>query len=95
MDLTGNPWIVDAADVASAGVVVWPADAHILQIEFEGYVLNDVAEVLRGNGKVFWTGHGAADLSPVRSGTLGHTGVRGLKIAHAAIPHGSIRIYHR
>lgn len=95
-DFKGNPFIILAADVAAAPVVVGPAgkatNFHVLQIEFGGGTDGDVAQVNRGDGADFWVGKAPSN---VRSGTLGWTGPKGLVIPQGGIPHGEIKIHHR
>lgn len=95
MDITGNPWIILAADVVAAPVTVWKGAAHILQIEMMQYIADtDTCDINKLNGKDFWDGNGAADLETVRSGGLGWTN-DGLTIPIGGITNGIVKIYHK
>lgn len=97
MDITSNPWVVTAADVAVGPVTLWPVTgkAHILQIEFEQYLnATDSALIKQANGKDLAYLHAAADLQTVRTGNIGWTD--GILIPQAGITaSGTVRIYHR
>lgn len=95
MDITSNPWVITAADVAAGPVTVWQYKAIILQIEFEGYTnAGDTATVNQFNGKSFAFLHGAADLVTVRTGFIGHAD--GIVIPITGITAtGTLRIYHK
>ena len=93
MDVTGNPLIVDAADVVAGPVTVWKGAVHVLQVEFQKYTSDaDICVLNRLNGKPFWNGNGASDLSTVRSGNVGWT-VDGLVVPQGGVTNGSMRIY--
>lgn len=92
-DLTGNPLIIDAADVAAAPLTVWKGAVHVAQIEFSEYAADgDTCIINKLNGKEFWTGNGAADLQPVRSGNLQWSN-DGLVIPQLGIKNGRVKIY--
>lgn len=93
-DLTGNPLIVLAADVASGPLTVWSGNIHILNIEFMNYSLDtDSVTINRSNGKSLWYENGAQDLRTVRSGHIGT--VYGIVIPQGGITNGGVRIYFR
>jgi len=95
MDITGNPWIIDAADVAAVAVTVWRGAARIYQVEFMKYIADtDTCVINRFNGKDFWDGNGAADLETVRSGNVGWTN-DGITIPVGGITNGTVKIYHK
>lgn len=92
-DLTGNPLVVDAADVAVAAFTVWKGAVHVYQVEFSKYNGDaDTCTINKFNGKPFWSGDGAADKQTVRSGNLGWSN-DGLTIPQGGITSGSVRIY--
>jgi hypothetical protein len=92
-DFTGNPLVVDAADVAAGPLTVWKGALHVYQVEFQQYTADtDVCVLTRLNGKPFWSGNGASDLSTVRSGNVGWS-VDGLVVPQNGITNGSMRIY--
>lgn len=73
MDISSNPWIINAADVAAGLVTVWPLGMHYkyIQIEFTGYVnATDTATINQANGKLLAFLRGAADLETIRTGIL-------------------------
>lgn len=93
MDITGNPIIVTAADVAAAAVTVWKGAIHVLQVVFEEYIADtDTAVVNRLNGKQFVSLNGSSDLQSVRVGNLGWT-VDGLVVPIGGITNGKVSIY--
>lgn len=97
MDITSNPWVITAADVAAGPVTLWPVSmkALILQIEFEQYLnATDTATIKQANGKDFAFLHAAADLQTVRTGNIGHAD--GILIPQNGITtSGTVRIYHK
>jgi len=97
MDITSNPWVVTAADVAAGPVTLWPVSGKciIFQVEFEQYNnATDSATVKQANGKDFVYLHAAADLQTVRSGMVGHAD--GITIPQNGITTtGTVRIYHK
>ena len=99
MDISSNPWVITAADVATVAVIVWPLGTIIkdLQIEFTGYSnVTDQATVLQANGKALAFLQGAADKETVRTGILrGY--FNGVQVPVNGITAGStgiIRIFH-
>jgi len=107
MDITGNPWIILAADVApgapllvsngSGGfmLIVWKGAAHIFQVEMMEYTSDsDTCDINKLNQKDFWDGNGAQDLETVRSGNLGWTN-DGITIPQGGIISGIVKIYHK
>lgn len=97
MDITSNPWVVTAADVAAGPITLWPvgAKAHIFQVEFEQYLnATDSATIKQANGKDFAYLHAAADLTTVRTGNVGWAD--GILIPQAGITtSGTVRIYRK
>lgn len=94
MDITGNPLIILAADVATVPVIVWTGDIHIWEISFSEYVAQGNSCLLqRLNGKELWYGSGAADLETVRSGHVGT--VQGIRVPVLGITSGEVRIYFK
>lgn len=97
MDITSNPWVVTAADVAAGPVTLWPltGKAIIYQVEFEQYSnVTDTATINQANGKSFAFLQGAGDKQTVRTGMVGITD--GLVIPITGITAtGTVRIYHR
>lgn len=93
MDITSNPWVVTAADVAAAALVVWTGKALITNVEFSGYAApTDSATVNQSNGKLFAFLPAAQDLESVRTGQARHTD--GISIPLGGITNGSVKIYH-
>jgi hypothetical protein len=93
MDITSNPWIITAADVAAGPLQVWPSKALIANVEFQGYIApTDSATVNQANGKYFAFLQGAADLETVRTGQARHTD--GISIPQGGITNGTVAIYH-
>lgn len=95
MDITGNPLLINAADVASVGVIVWTGNLHIWEISFSNYAAaTDSCSILNLNGKVIWFGHAplTGDAETVRSGHLG-TINGGIKIGVGGITSGTVRIF--
>jgi hypothetical protein len=94
MDVTSNPIIVNAADVAAGPVVVWVGKLLILNVEFTQYTVNtDNATLNQSNGKLFTYLSAAADLETVRTGAVGHSD--GLAVPIHGITNGTLRIYHK
>lgn len=94
MDVTSNPWIVNAADVVAGPVTVWLGKCLIVNIELQHYVAStDFAIVNQSNGKLFAYLTGAADLELVRTGDTRHAD--GIVIPIGGITNGTLRIYHR
>lgn len=95
MDITGNPWIVLAADVAGGPLTIWKGVAHIVQIVFSKYNGGgDSVTINRLNGTVFAVLTGKADLDPVNVTNLQFT-PDGLVIPIGGITSGQVFIYHR
>lgn len=93
MDITGNPLVITATDVASVAVIIWTGCVHIWEVAFSEYATQAASCSLRNlNGKEIWFGQGAADLETVRSGHLG-TINGGLKVLAVGITNGTMRIY--
>ncbi len=112
MDVTGNPLIILASDVAgltsaspntitisgTTYLIVWKGNAHVYQVEFMQYASTaSTCNIDRYNGlatvpKDFWDGHGAGDLTTVRSGNLGWA-IQGLVIPNNGITDGLVKIY--
>lgn len=95
MDITSNPWVITAADVASAPVVVWPYFCFIENIQFEQYTnATDTATIQQANGKDFAFLAAASDKETVKTNRLGPA--FGIKIPQAGITAtGTVRIYHK
>lgn len=94
MDVTSNPIIVDAADVAAGPVTVWKGKLMVSNVEFSGYVAPaDNATVQQANGKAFAFLQGAADLETVRTGQAMHAD--GIIIPIGGISNGRVSIYHK
>ena len=95
MDITSNPWVITAADVASGPVTVWQYKCFIYQIEFEQYTnTTDSAQINQYNGKDFAYLHAAGDLQTVRTGQIGHAD--GIVIPVTGITAtGKLKIYHK
>lgn len=94
MDISSNPWVITAADVAAVGVVVWPYKCLITNVELQQYVAaTDFAIVQQANGKDFAALQGADDLELVRTGDVRHAD--GISIPVGGISNGVVRIYHR
>lgn len=93
-DVTSNPWVITAADVAAGPVVVFAYKCLIDNIEFQGYSnTTDTATINQGNGKSFAFLHGAGDLQSVRTGQARHAD--GITIPQGGITTtGTVRIYH-
>jgi len=97
MDITSNPWVITAADVASGPVTVWPLGQIVtrLQIEFTQYAnTTDNATINQANGKSLAYLKAASDLETVRTGIL--TGYfNGIVIPQGGITAtGTVRIFH-
>lgn len=94
MDITSNPLIINAADVAAGPVTVWTSKIIILNVEFTGYSVNtDNATLNQFNGKLFTYLSAASDLETVRTGMVGHAD--GLVVPIHGITNGTLRIYHK
>lgn len=95
MDITSNPWVIAAADVAAGPVTVCANKCLIDNIEFEQYTnTTDNAQINQANGKDFAYLKGAADLSTVRTGQARHAD--GIVIPQNGIAvTGKVKIYHR
>lgn len=95
MDITSNPWVVTAADVAAAPVVVWAYVCIIENIQFEQYAnATDTATIQQANGKDFAFLRGATDFETVKTNKLGIA--NGIKIPQGGITAtGTVRIYHK
>jgi hypothetical protein len=93
-DMTSNPLIVNAADVATAALQIWVGKIHVTQIHFTNYVATtDNATVNQGNGKLFDYLSASADLETVRSGNV--SWADGLIVPIHGISNGTLRIYHK
>lgn len=97
MDITSNPWVINAADVAAGSIVVWPVSAKIvrIQIEFTQYTnTTDTATIFQANGKELAFLRGAADLETVRTGVLPGPFDGILIQANGITATGKVRIFH-
>lgn len=94
MDITSNPWVITAADVAAGPVVVWPYKCFIANIQFEQYTnTTDNATINDNQGKSFAYLKGASDFETVRTNNLCHA--NGIAIPQNGITlTGTVRIYH-
>lgn len=94
-DLTSNPWVITAADVASAALLVWPYVCFIENIQFEQYSnTTDNATINQNNGKTYAYLHGASDLETVRTNKMGVA--YGIVIpVNGITATGTLRIYHK
>lgn len=94
MDITSNPWVVTAADVAAAAVTVWVGKALITNIIFMQYLTDaDTATINQTNGKLFAYLTGDSDFDIQRTGDVRHAD--GIVVPHGGITNGMILIYHR
>lgn len=94
MDITSNPLIINAADVAAAAVTVWVGKLHIINIEFTNYTVStDNATVNQINGKQFAYLSAASDLETVKTNNIGWSD--GLVIPLRGITNGTLRIYKK
>lgn len=94
MDITSNPWVVTAADVAAAAVTVWKGKALITNIIFMQYLTDaDIATINQTNGKLFAYLTGDSDFDIQRTGDVRHAD--GIVVPHGGITNGMILIYHR
>ena len=95
MDITSNPWVISAADVAAGPVTVWPYVCIIENIEFAQYNnTTDSALINHNNGKSLAFLRGAADLETVKTNKLGVA--YGVSIPQNGIAAtGTVRIYHK
>lgn len=97
MDITSNPWVITAADVAAGPVTVWALGQIIkgVEIEFTQYTnTTDTALVNQANGKLLAFLHGAGDLQTVRTGKLPGP-FNGVVIPTGGITTtGTVRIFH-
>lgn len=93
MDITSNPIIIDAADVAAAAVTVWLGKMLITNVEFLEYIATtDFALINQANGKFFAYLQAASDLETVRTGQARHAD--GITIPLGGITNGRVAIYH-
>lgn len=95
MDITSNPWVITAADVAAGPVTVWPYVCIIENIQFEQYTnATDTATINQFNGKSLAFLRGAADFETVKTNRLGIA--NGIVIPQNGITAtGTVRIYHK
>ncbi len=94
MDVTSNPLIVTAADVAAGPVTVWPSNLHVRNIEFSQYnSINDFAEINQVGGKFFAYLAAASDLETVKTNNV--EWARGLVVPQGGITNGQVAIYIR
>lgn len=94
MDITSNPWVVTAADVAAAAVTVWKGKALITNIIFMQYLTEaDTATINQTNGKLFAYLTGDSDFDIQRTGDVRHAD--GIVVPHGGITNGMVLIYHR
>jgi hypothetical protein len=95
VDITGNPLIILAADVATVAVIVWTGDIHIWEISFGGYTAQASSCLIENlNGKQIWYTSGEADIATIRSGHVG-TVNGGIKIPAVGITSGTVRIFFK
>lgn len=93
MDITGNPLLINAADVAGVAVVVWVGNVHIWEISFGDYLTQAAFCIIENlNGKQIWYTSGEADVATIRSGHVG-TINGGIKIPAGGISAGTVRIF--
>ena len=93
MDVSSNPWTIDAVDVATTPATVWRGKVFVTNIELVQYVApTDTALINQYNGKFFAFLQGASDLETVRTGNLRHAD--GIVIPTLGITNGRICIYH-
>jgi hypothetical protein len=94
MDVTSNPIVVTAADVAAAAVTVWKGKLLITNIIFMQYLADtDTCTINQGNGKLFAYLTGDTDFDIQRTGDVRHAD--GLVVPHGGITNGMALIYHR
>jgi hypothetical protein len=94
MDITTNPLVILAADVASGPVTVWTGNVHVRNIIFSQYTsINDFAQVNQTDGKFFSYLAAAADLESVKDNNV--EWARGLVVPHGGITNGQLSIYIR
>lgn len=97
MDISSNPWVITAADVAAGPVTVWPLTGMIIKIEveFTQYTnATDTALINQANGKLLAFLKGAGDLQTVRTGVMPGP-FNGVIIPQAGITlTGTVRIFH-
>jgi hypothetical protein len=94
MDVSSNPLIINAADVAAAAITVWLGKLHVINIEFTNYTVStDNATVNQANGKLFAYLSAASDLETVKTNNIGWAD--GLIIPIHGITNGTVRIYKK
>lgn len=97
MDISSNPWVITAADVAAGPVTVWALGQMIkgIEVEFTQYInTTDNAVVNQANGKLLAFLKGAGDLQTVRTGRLPGP-FNGIVIpVNGITATGTVRIYH-
>lgn len=94
MDVTSNPMIVTAADVAAGAVTLCTYNVHVRNIIFSQYTsINDFAQVNQANGKFFSYLSAASDLESVKDNNV--EWARGLVIPIHGITNGQVAIYIR
>jgi hypothetical protein len=94
MDVTSNPWVITAADVAAGPVIVFAYKCLIDNVEFQQYTnTTDSATINQANGKSFAYLKGAADLETVRTGQSRHADGIVIPINGITLT-GTVRIYH-
>lgn len=94
MDITSNPLVINAADVAAGPVTVWTGNVHVRNIIFSQYSsINDFATVNQSNGKFFSYLAAASDLESVKDNNV--EWARGLVVPQGGITNGKLAIYIR
>ncbi len=87
-DLKTRPFTLDTAGTT----VLFPGEIHIFHFEFVDYTADAHTCVVKDrNGKVVWSGNGAADLQPIRSGNVGW--ISGLVLS--TLDSGAVRVYYK
>lgn len=94
MDITSNPWVVTAADVAATAVTVFPYKCLITNVQFMNYLSSaDTATLNQKNGKLFAFLTGDSTFGIQRTGDARHAD--GVVIPLGGITNGEVLIYHR
>jgi hypothetical protein len=92
MDISSNPLVVTAADVAAGPVTVWTGNLHVKNVEYVKYIsITDNATLNQGNGKVFAYLSAASDLEAVKTNNV--EWARGLVVPIHGITNGELHIY--
>ena len=80
-------WVLDTVTAAVVNV----SNVLISHMEFADYGADaDTCTILDGKGHVVWTGNGASDLKPVRSGHIGWV-TGGIRLS--VLDSGKVRVY--